>query len=175
MLSTAFRRSHSTGNLLSFKSPISAIGSGSSREPIKLGKMYGTKPGFYLLAGPNWTGSAPAGITEVFRSPTNTAFVFPRAFVDDTPADKQALQQVINRIGVYPLSQFDGKEKVKDRKKMPNYPATAGGSGETKWVDPDTFFDLLPTLLDEVPPLPGQVPLAWPAATDPWVGSPASS
>src|SRR5262249_13058343 len=31
-----------------------------------LGKMYDTKPGFYLLAGPNWKGDAPRGVTKVF-------------------------------------------------------------------------------------------------------------
>ena len=39
---------------------------------VRIGKMYGTTPGFYLLAGPNWQGEVPAGITEVFRSSTNT-------------------------------------------------------------------------------------------------------
>ena len=33
----------------------------------ELGKMYGTKPGLYLLAGPNWKGETPAGIAGVFR------------------------------------------------------------------------------------------------------------
>ena len=122
----------------------------------KLGKMYDTKPGFYLLVGPGWKGTTPQGITQVFHSPTNTAFVIPRAFVDDTPEDKAALQPQLNGIGVYPLSKFDGKVKTTDWKKTPHFPAAAGGSGETQWVDPNTFFDLLPTLLDEVPPLPGE-------------------
>jgi hypothetical protein len=56
----------------------------------QIGKQYGTKPGFYLLAGPNWQGSVPAGITAVFRSPTDLACVLPRAFQDDTPTDKAA-------------------------------------------------------------------------------------
>ena len=29
-----------------------------------LGKMYGTKPGFYLLVGPDWKGDAPKGIAR---------------------------------------------------------------------------------------------------------------
>jgi len=37
-----------------------------------LGKMYGTMPGFYLLAGPDWRGEAPKGITQVFRASTNS-------------------------------------------------------------------------------------------------------
>ena len=30
-----------------------------------IGKQYGTKPGFYLLAGKNWQGEVPAGIREM--------------------------------------------------------------------------------------------------------------
>src|SRR6201999_1238399 len=40
-----------------------------------LGAMYETKPGFYLLIGPDWKGDIPSGIAGVFRSPTNTGFL----------------------------------------------------------------------------------------------------
>jgi hypothetical protein len=54
---------------------------------VQLGKMYGTTPGFYLLIGPNWQGDVPKGITRVFRSATNTGFIAPRMFQDDTPEE----------------------------------------------------------------------------------------
>ena len=50
----------------------------------QLGKPYDTKPGFYLLAGPNWNGTVPAGIAAVVRSSTELANVIPRVFMDDT-------------------------------------------------------------------------------------------
>ena len=121
-----------------------------------IGKQYGTKPGFYLLVGPNWKGQPPKGINGVFRSPTNLAAIFPRTFQDDTPDDKAAVQSLLSQIVVYPLSEFDGKMKTKDWKKTPTFPAPAGGSGETKWVIPEKFFDELPQVLKEVPPLPGE-------------------
>ena len=62
---------------------------------VQLGKMYGTTPGFYLLVGPDWKGEVPKGITKVFRSSTNTGFVAPRVFQDDTPEDKRAIQAVL--------------------------------------------------------------------------------
>ena len=46
----------------------------------EIGKAYGTKPGFYLMVGPNWKGETPAGITAVVRSSTSLAFVVPRIF-----------------------------------------------------------------------------------------------
>jgi hypothetical protein len=122
-----------------------------------MGKQNGTKPGFYLLVGPEWKGQKPAGVNEVYRSPTDLAVIFPRVFQSDAPEDKAAVQAVINQIVVYPLSEFDGKMKTKDWKKSPTFPPPEGaGKGETKWVIPEKFFDELPRVLKEVPPLPGE-------------------
>jgi hypothetical protein len=122
----------------------------------ELGAMYGSKPGFYLLVGPNWKGARPLGIVKMFRSPTNLGYVIPRVFVSDDPADKQAVQPMLNQILTYPLSQYDRKMKTKDWSKVPTYPSASQGEAETKWVVPEKFFDELPRVLDELPPLPGE-------------------
>ncbi|MGB6662994.1 MAG: DUF1254 domain-containing protein [Xanthobacteraceae bacterium] len=118
-----------------------------------IGKQYGTKPGFYLLVGPNWNGTPPAGITAVGRSSTDLAAIFPRVFQDDTPEDKAAIQSLLKQIMVYPLTEFDGQMKTKDWTKVPSFPAPTGaGQGETKWVVPEKFFDQLPEVLQGVTP-----------------------
>ena len=43
-----------------------------------IGKQYGTKPGFYLLVGPNWKGETPSGVNAVYRCPTDLCAIFPR-------------------------------------------------------------------------------------------------
>jgi hypothetical protein len=48
-------------------------------EFSRIGKQYGTTPGFYLMVGPNWKGEKPAGITAVVRSSTSVVLPF-RAF-----------------------------------------------------------------------------------------------
>lgn len=123
-----------------------------------LGAMYGTRPGFYLLVGPTWNGKVPTGITKVFQSGTNTGFFAPRAFQDDAPEDKRAIQDVISFIDAYPLDEFDGKMKKHDWSKLPHFPQPDSGGGETKWVFPDTFFDQLSLLLDDATPLAGEEP-----------------
>jgi hypothetical protein len=70
---------------------------------VQLGKMYRATPGFYLLAGPNWRGEVPKGITRVFQASTNTGPAAPRVFQDDTPEDKRAIQSVLTGIVMYPL------------------------------------------------------------------------
>jgi hypothetical protein len=134
-------------------------------EFAELGKAYGTKPGFYMVAGPSWKGETPAGITSVVRSPTPVIAMCPRVFMDDTEADHVAIQSVLNQISIYPLPEFDGNMKFKDWSKAPKTPPVASSGGETKWVNPETFFDQLPGVMKRNPPLPGE------EAIYKWIGS----
>ena len=135
-------------------------------EFSKLGQAYGTPPGSYLIVGPDWKGEAPAGIAAVVQSSTDLVFAVPRVFMDDTAEDRQAIQPVLSQINFYPLSQFDGKTKTKDWTKLPHFPAPkSAGPGETRWVDPETYFDQLPAVMKKVPPLPGEESLYR------WIGS----
>jgi hypothetical protein len=121
-----------------------------------LGKMYGTKPGMYLLVGPDWKGTPPSWVAGVFRSTTTLGAVIPRMFKDATPEDTKAVQPIINQVMIYPLSQADGKTKAKDWSTNRKYPSASSENEETKWVDPQKFAEQLPQILDEVPPLPGE-------------------
>ncbi|MFI1094967.1 DUF1254 domain-containing protein [Streptomyces sp. NPDC020917] len=140
----------------------------------RLGKQYGTEPGFYALVGPNWTGDLPDGITGSFRSSTALAAFCPRVFIQDTPEDRAKVMELLPYVTVYPLDEFDGTMKSDDWANVPTFPAPAGASGgEVHWVDPAKFFDQLPEVLDTVPPLPGEEALyqqfrALLAAADTW-------
>ncbi len=123
---------------------------------VQLGKMYGSKPGFYLLAGPNWHGEVPKGITTVFRCSSNTGLVAPRIFQDDTAEDKRAVQAPVTGVMMYPLAEYDGKMKTMDWTKLPTLPAPKDGEEETKWVVPEKFADQLAAVLADCPPLPGE-------------------
>jgi len=116
-----------------------------------IGKMYNTKPGFYLIAGTDWNDEVPDGINGVLRCPTAMALVLPRVFQTDDPEDKKAIQPLISQIAVYPLSKFDGKMKITDWTKTKSTPPDNSGGAETKWVKPETFFDQLPDIINEVP------------------------
>jgi hypothetical protein len=126
----------------------------------RIGKQYGTKPGFYMIVGPRWSGELPKGITAAIRSSTDLVFVVPRVFKDSTPEDTAAVQPVIDQIVMYPLSQYDGTMKTKDYRKAPDFPVPAplpnAPKGEGKWVNPATYYDELRVVMKEVPPLPGE-------------------
>lgn len=121
-----------------------------------LGKMYGTEPGFYMLVGPEWKGDLPKGVKDVFRSPTNIGVIIPRVFMNDTPDDRKKIQPLISQIMAYPLSQFTGEMKTKDWSKTHEFPSIGGGEEEVQWVVSKAFPEVLPQVLDEVPPLPGE-------------------
>src|SRR5271157_5146867 len=128
----------------------------------ELGLQYGTKPGFYMIVGPNWQGDAPAGIAGVVRSSTNHATAMPRIFLNDTPEDRAAIQPALSQILTYPLSQFDGTMKTKNWGKVPSFPVPKDknppkySSTSPPWVDPATFFDQLPAIMKQIPPMPGE-------------------
>jgi hypothetical protein len=136
-------------------------------EFSEIGKAYGTKPGLYLMVGPDWKGEKPEGITAVVRSSTSLVMGVPRIFMDDTPEDHAAIQPLINQVNFYPLSEFDGKMKIKDWSKLPKAPPSwpAGQRKEVQFVNPETFFDQLPTVMKQVPPMPGE------EALYNWIGS----
>jgi len=121
-----------------------------------IGKMYGTTPGFYLLVGPEWKGEVPKGITKVFRASTNTGYVIPRVFQDDSPEDNKIVREVTQQVMMYPLAQFDGEMKSHDWSQVPHVESTSGGDEEVKWVVPEKFFDVLPKVLADAPPMPGE-------------------
>ena len=121
-----------------------------------LGKMYGTTPGFYLLVGPNWKGEVPKGISKVFRASTNTGYVIPRVFQDDSPEDNKLVRSVTQQVMMYPLAEFDGKMRSRDWSQLPKTASASGGNEEVQWVVAKNFFDVLPLVLADAPPLPGE-------------------
>ncbi len=125
----------------------------------ELGAMYDTKPGFYLLVGPDWKGETPKGIAKVFRASSNTGMVVPRVFQSDSPEDKKVVRELIAGIGAYPLSEYDGTMKKRDWSALPKIQGAAqsgAGEGETRWVSPEKFFDELPAILADARPQPGE-------------------
>lgn len=67
----------------------------------------GSNGGTYLIAGPDWNGQVPQGITKLW-SPTNLAWFINRILVKG-PADVANVNRIQDKIIVKPLSVFQGK------------------------------------------------------------------
>ena len=87
-------------------------------EIARIGKQYGNKPGFYMIAGRNWKGKVPTGVIAVVRSQTDLVFAIPRIQMDDTAEDRKAVQAPLSLVTMYPLSKFDGKMKSMSPRRM---------------------------------------------------------
>ncbi len=126
----------------------------------ELGTMYGTRAGFYLLVGPNWAGTVPAGIERVFVAQTHSAVVIPRVFRDDTPEDLAAVRALVEGLALFPVADFDGRIRRTDWQALPKvFPPSSGKPeppGETPWVPPRKFLAMLPPALADAPPLAGE-------------------
>lgn len=121
-----------------------------------IGSMYGTKPGFYLLVGPDWRGDLPEGITASFRAATNLGTIIPRIFQAEDPDDNASLQPLLQEVMAYPLSEFDGTMQRKDWSQLPTLPWVKLKDEEWRWVNPAKFFGVLPDALKACPPLRGE-------------------
>jgi hypothetical protein len=64
--------------------------------------------GTYLVAGPDWNGQVPEGMTMIW-SPTNLAWLINRIVVEG-PADLPTVHAIQDKIVVKPLSAFQGNE-----------------------------------------------------------------
>ena len=91
-------------------------------EISELGLQYGTKPGFYMVVGPNWKGETPAGIAGVVRSTTEFAVAMPRIFMDDTPEDHAAIQPALSQIQVLSAEPVRRENEDQGLEQAPSFP-----------------------------------------------------
>ena len=122
----------------------------------ELGSMYGTRPGCYLVVGPGWAGSAPAGVAGVLRAPTRHAYCIPRVFFTAASGDRAAAVTAVAGVMAYPIDAFTGAARQRDWTKLRWLPSLSCSGGT---VPADRFLEILPELLDDVPPLPKEEPL----------------
>ena len=122
----------------------------------RVGRMHGTQPGCYLVVGPDWRGTIPAGITGVFRCPTRYGYCLPRVHVNGTEEDRLSALPAVNQIVAYPLAEFDGAPRTHDWSRSRWLPNLASLGRHQAGVSPETFFEALPEVLVAVPPLPGE-------------------
>lgn len=122
----------------------------------QVGQMYGTQPGCYLVAGPDWRGMIPPGITGVFRCPTRYGYCLPRVHINGTEEDRLTALPAVDQIAAYPLAEFDGAPQSRDWSRsrwLPNLTSRGRHRGD---VSPESFFEVLPEVLTAVPALPGE-------------------
>jgi hypothetical protein len=111
----------------------------------------GNQVGTFLLAGPGWTGEAPAGIKQVIRSETEFAFVLYRTQLFN-PDDIENVKKIQAGYKVQPLSAFLSKPAPAAAPAI-DFKKPLGAQEER--TSP-TFFSLLSFILQFCPTNPAE-------------------
>lgn len=109
----------------------------------------GTEAGSYMVVGPHWTGSRPAGIKKVFRATTQFGLTIFRTQLFD-PADMDNVKKVQAGYRVQTLSAFLGQP-------APPAPAAVDFPKFTKDLVRTEFFEFLDFALQFAPALPEEM------------------
>ncbi len=109
--------------------------------------------GRFLVAGPQWQGSVPDGLTEVFVAPTDFVLVLVRTQLFDD-ADLPTVIGIQNGFAVTPLSALTGRPSpTRSALPRPIPPVDVRAAPDLR------FFDVLAWMLDLMPPLPEDLDL----------------
>lgn len=106
----------------------------------------GNEGGAYLLAGPNWNGEKPAGVSQVIKADTDFALVIYRTQLFG-PDDLENVKKVQSRYTAEPLSTFL-KQKAADAALAVDWPSPLPPDDEKTSLK---FFDLLDFQLAHAP------------------------
>jgi len=75
----------------------------------------GNQPGKYLIAGPEWKGTAPKGITKVLKSETSLIFVVGRTQLHN-PKDAVNLKRIQVQYKLIPLHEYENQAAPAEKK-----------------------------------------------------------
>jgi hypothetical protein len=114
-----------------------------------------------LITGPGWTGTVPAGMTEV-KSPTRYMLILGRTYADGTPADYKIVNALQAQLKVTPLSQF-GKPYTPVAPSVdpnPRFSMTDKVRDVIDGMDTAAYFNMLAKLMgSSAPPTAADAPI----------------
>jgi len=114
----------------------------------------GGKAGIYLIAGPNWNGTAPKDVDQVFKCDTRYAWVLVQMSAA-SPADFDAIHLKQDQLKITPLSAWGTSyTPPADVPVDPNVDLTATPANQVNLMSGAIFFNRLAQLLLDNPPRP---------------------
>jgi hypothetical protein len=117
----------------------------------------GTKAGTFAITGPGWTGTLPAGVTEL-KSPTNMAWIIGRTQTNG-PDDYAAVHAIQDGYRLVPLSSFGKPYTPPEATVDPNFDMKTAPVDQLKAMSSVTFFSRLAALLASNPPPAAEAPV----------------
>lgn len=119
----------------------------------------GTEAGHFLIAGPTWGGTAPAGVKATFRSTTRYAWVLVQIAADG-PEDYAEVNALQDQLTLTPLSAWGRPFDVpSDVPVDPTVDTTATPFDQLRLMSGTRFFERLAASMVDNPPYPDDAPI----------------
>lgn len=125
-------------------------------NPNSPGTRVGTQAGNYAFVGPQWQGTLPVGITQVYTMPTSTMWIIGRIYTDGSQQDIDYIDNNLHpNMTLTPLSSFG--QPYTPPATSPIDPATDAVTipfVQAGDMDACAFFGMLAALMIYNPPVP---------------------
>ena len=118
----------------------------------------GTKAQTYLITGPSWTGTPPAG-AKVYKSPTDMVWILGRIYCTGTPEDYAAVHKMQDEISLVPLSAYGKPYTPPPGKVDPSIDMKTAVREQVNALTVDQYFTLLSELLKTNHPSVSDAPM----------------
>jgi hypothetical protein len=117
----------------------------------------GTKAGTFAITGPGWTGTLPAGVSEI-KSPTNMVWIIGRTQTNG-PEDYAAVHAIQDGFKLVPLSAYGKPYTPPAGTVDPNVDMKTAPVDQLKAMSSTAFFSRLASLLKDNPPPASEAPI----------------
>jgi hypothetical protein len=111
----------------------------------------GTGAQKYLITGPGWSGTVPAGLTQ-YRAPTALVWILGRIYCTGTPEDYTAVHALQAKLSLLPLSAYGKPYSPPVGSVNPAYNGKGAVRSQVEALSTEQYFALLGELLKTNPP-----------------------
>lgn len=118
----------------------------------------GTGPQKYVITGPNWKGTLPAGLTE-YKSQTDIVWLLGRIYCTGTPEDYTAVHKMQDRVSIVPLSAYGKAYTPPHGKVDPTIDMKTPVRDQVNGMSVDAYFTLLAKLMKTNPATAADAPI----------------
>jgi hypothetical protein len=118
----------------------------------------GTGPQKYVITGPKWHGTVPAGVTQ-YKAPTNTVWILGRIYSDGTPQDLDQVHALQDQMTLVPLSAYGKPYTAPPGTVDPKIDMKTPVRDQVGHMDAASFFGMMSQLMATNPPAPADKPM----------------
>lgn len=124
----------------------------------------GQAPGTLVIAGPDWDGDVPAGITLPaatlgLRMTTNLGWMIGRIYCSGTPEDVAAVHAIQDQLKLTPLAEFGADDIAPTGTVNPGIDMKTPPVDQVNDLAAEPYFGRVAGMLDSNPPYPADAPL----------------